>query len=496
MGITSTAHEIKTLLQSFHPLIAIETVEEDRVELILKTLTAELGLPLFEWSIVKGLRTEEMRTSYHGTSRPLTALQYIAGLTLDGIFLLKDFAPYLDGHDVRRQFRELCQKLSHSKSSVVITGSRINLPEELSQWTAFYRLNLPTAQEIKEALRSILKSIREQKSFTLDLDPKGLEHLVNSLGGFTLKQVRQVLSHVIFEDGRLSLEDIRQIQTRKSEALRKQGLLELYPFDGNHFRLGGFTNLKEWLKRAYIGFSDKAKKLNLRPPKGILLVGVQGCGKSLAAKFIAREWELPLLKLEAGRLYDKFIGETEKNFQRAVEQSEAMAPCVLWIDEIEKGFISSSGSEADGGLSYRLLGAILTWLQEKKEGVFLVATANNINALPPELLRKGRFDEVFFVDLPNPLERGEIFRIHLELKNQNPEAFDFNQLIQSTQGFSGAEIEQVIISALYRALYQEMELRDDILLNEIHSTVPLSKSKYEEIGQLRNWAKERFVGVS
>ncbi len=278
--------------------------------------------------------------------------------------------------------------------------------------------------------------------------------------------------------------------------VREQGLLEFYPPEGNQYELGGFNSLRNWLIRARFGFSEKAREMNLSPPKGILLVGVQGCGKSLAAKFVAREWNLPLLKLEAGCLFDKYVGESEKNFRRATRQAEAMAPNVLWIDEIEKGFSASGGSAADGGLSYRLLGSMLTWLQEKKEGIFLVATANNLSALPPELLRKGRFDEIFFVDLPDPSERQEILKIHLAIRKQNFEEFDLEQLVQVTDGFSGAEIEQMIISALYRALYRKIRLDTETIIKEASSTVPLSKSRHEEIQKLRSWAKDRFVNVS
>jgi SpoVK/Ycf46/Vps4 family AAA+-type ATPase len=356
-------------------------------------------------------------------------------------------------------------------------------------------LRLPDASELKAALGAILKSLRKQRPFRIELGPDDLDDLVRSLSGLTLKQIRQLVAYVIFRDGKLCREDIQEILKRKSETLREQGILEFYPPEDNRYELGGFEQLQNWLSRARLGFSERAKAMNLTPPKGIMLVGVQGCGKSLAAKFVARNWNLPLLKLDAGRLYDKYIGESEKNFRKATIQAEAMAPNVLWIDEIEKGFSVAGSSDADGGLGYRLLGFMLTWLQEKKDGVFVVATANNIKALPPELLRKGRFDEIFFVDLPDFDERKQILQIHLKIRKQDSTQFDLDKLARATKGFSGAEIEQMIISALYRILRCQNRLSTEILLLEASATVPLSISRSEEITQLRSWAKERFVTV-
>jgi SpoVK/Ycf46/Vps4 family AAA+-type ATPase len=262
----------------------------------------------------------------------------------------------------------------------------------------------------------------------------------------------------------------------------------------NPAQLGGFEGLKQWLARAKVGFTAQAKALNLPAPRGILIVGMQGCGKSLAAKTIAREWQMPLLKLDAGRLYDKFVGESEKNFRRAITLAETMSPAVLWIDEIEKS-MGQSDSDTDGGLSRRLFGYFLTWLQEKSEDVFVVATANNLSRIPPELLRKGRFDEIFFVDLPDPQERVAILQIHLMRHKQDPRRFQLPLLVEVTDGFSGAEIEQVIITALYRAIYEKRPVNTDLLVEEVKATVPLSISRREDLHALRLMAQERFVRV-
>jgi SpoVK/Ycf46/Vps4 family AAA+-type ATPase len=285
------------------------------------------------------------------------------------------------------------------------------------------------------------------------------------------------------------------VLNRKAQMIKEGGLLEYYPLADNRYELGGFANLKAWLQRAYLGFSQEARALNLTPPRGILIVGVPGCGKSLACKVIAHDWKLPLLKLDAGRLFDKFVGESEKNFRKAVAMAESMAPVVFWIDEIEKGMVAAGSGEADAGLSRRLFGAFLTWLQEKKQDVFVVATANDLSVLPPELLRKGRFDEIFFVDLPNEAEREAILNIQLGLRKQNPAAFDLKTVVPACDGFSGAEIEQAIVAALYRALAQKKPLDTALLLEELRQTVPLSVSRREDIARLRDTAAGRFVSV-
>lgn len=492
---SSATHDIRTLILSYHSVIAIETVEEERVKSLLRHVAAEMGIPLFEWSLTRGLARSPNPSMFHGTADPQIMLRHIEGLTIEGIFLLKDLAPHLQAPAVCRQFRELSQRLERTRSSLVLTGSTVDVPQELAHRVVFYHLKLPGQGELKEVLEAVMRSLRETDRFDVDLRPGDLHDLIQALGGMTLNQARQAIAYAILEDGRLDTSDIRKILDRKAEMIREGGLLEYFPAEDNHFMLGGFANLKGWLDRASIGFSPEAQALNLSPPRGILIVGVQGCGKSLASKVIAGQWTLPLLKLDAGRLYDKYVGESERNFRKATALAESMAPAVLWIDEIEKGFGASSGGDADGGLSRRILGAFLTWLQEKKRDVFVVATANDLSVLPPEFLRKGRFDEVFFVDLPNAAEREAIFEIHLRLRKQSPQHFDLASLVQATEGYSGAEIEQAIIASLYRALHDRERLSTSYILQEIDATVPLSVSRREDIEALRHQAAERFVPV-
>lgn len=493
--LSTTAHEIKTLILSFHPLVVIETVEEDRVEGILDEVASQLRMPLFEWSLTKGLRRRGERIPFHGTDQPLILLKHLVGLTVEGIFLLKDFSQHLSSPEVARQFKELGESFSQKRSTLVLTGDSVSLSSDLLHFAVHYDLKLPGEGELRQMLRELLRSLRKQQPYTLVLSPDDLDRLVNALRGLTVKEARRMVAYCVLEDARLDGGDIETILERKGKAIREQGLLEYYPAEANNYELGGFGSLRSWLARARVGFSREARGLNLDPPKGILLVGVQGCGKSLAAKHVARDWGLPLLRLEMSRMYDKFIGESEKNFRRAIQQAESMSPVVLWIDEIEKGLSAPKSSDADGGLSARLMGTFLTWLQEKNSDVFVVATANNVSVLPAELLRKGRFDEVFFVDLPNLEERKAILQIHLRLRQQEPSRFDLDRLAEKLDGFSGAEIEQVIVSALYQSLHGKTALRTETIEMESSSTIPLSVSRREEVSALREWARNRFVNV-
>jgi ATP-dependent 26S proteasome regulatory subunit len=492
----TSVHDIKLLVQSYHPLIVIETVEEERARALLLAAAQELRMPLFEWSVTRGLLREgEPLSAQRITADPAAALPHIATLTVEAIFLLKDFSTYLQNPAVARHLRELAQRFDKTRSTLVLTGRQVELPKDVEHLAVVHRLRLPDEQEIDAAVTQVLQSVQRSLRRSIQIAPAERKQLYAALRGLTLKQARQAVARVLIDDGALTTEDLRALLTHKAEAIRASGLLEYTPAEDNRFELGGFAQLKRWLERARHGFSEAARKLNLSAPRGVLLVGVPGCGKSLAAKVIARQWGLPLLKLDAARLYDKFIGESEKNFLRATALAESMAPAVLWIDEIEKGLVASGTGDADAGLSRRLFGAFLTWLQEKQEAVFLVATANDLSALPPELLRKGRFDEIFFVDLPERDERRQIWDIHLRRHNQDAMAFDLDALIEASNGFSGAEIEQAVAAGLYRALHVGGALSTDQLLEELHQTRPLSVARREDIARLRALARDRFQSV-
>jgi ATPase family associated with various cellular activities (AAA) len=519
MALSTSVHDLRTLIRSHHPLIVIETVEEERVQTLLQSVADQERMPLFEWSVTRGLtRADEGASLSRMTATPLALLQHLQTLTVEGIFWLKDLAPHLQDASVTRQLREVAAVFNQSRATCVMTGHPIALPLDIEKIAVRLDLLLPDRQELEAMLKSVLESLTPRMKTSRPKSTTIAQSILNSIGetkttaktpqtddreailralkGMTLHQARQVITQCVIEDGTLTADDVQTILHRKVQAIKDGGLLEYYPLEDNRFELGGFVNLKSWLERAKIGFTPEAQALNLAPPRGIMLVGVPGCGKSLAAKAIAREWRLPLLKLDAGRLFDKFVGESEKNFRKAVEMAESLSPIVLWIDEIEKAMASGGGSgEADAGLSRRLFGSFLTWLQEKKQEVFVVATANNLALLPPELLRKGRFDEIFFVDLPDDVEREAIWTIHLGLRKQDHKKFDLGKIVSASDGFSGSEIEQAVVAGLYRALHQKTPLTTDLLIEELTQTVPLSVTRREDIDQLRATAQGRFVNV-
>lgn len=497
MSLATCVHDIKTLVRSFHPILVIETVEEERLLRLARTVADQVLVMLFEWSVTQGLVKTGLgeRLPVPNTGDLAKALQHIAGLTIKGLYVLKDVGPHFDDPRTIRQMRDLAQAFRTRNSTLVLTGVAISLPPELEREAVRYALELPTREELRTTMCSVLESLKKDGTSSPVPSPEDEPRILDALQGMTLHQARQAVAHVVLAEGRLSSATMTRLLDRKAQIIREGGILEYYPVTDNRFQLGGFARLRAWLARARVGFTPEAKALNLTAPRGILIVGVPGCGKSLAAKVIAREWSLPLLKLDAGRLFDKYIGESEKNFRRGVALAESMAPVVFWIDEIEKGIVAGGSSEADAGLSRRLFGAFLTWMQEKRQDVFVVATANDLSGLPPELLRKGRFDEVFFVDLPTPPEREAILHIHLGLRRQDPQKLDLSRIVAACDGFSGAEIEQTVVGGLYRALHDKKPLDTTLLLDEIAQTIPLSASRREDLASLRDLARDRFVPV-
>jgi hypothetical protein len=469
---------LHSLLLAHHPLIILETSEELRAAALLEDAAESAGLTVFKWSLTRGLhRPGEARPIDNRTTHAQQALQHAMDLQVPALFVFKDLAAHWDDPVIPRLLKDFCARFAHGPSVlVVIAPPGLELPTTLAADAFRHPLALPGPQELAQVVDHTLRGLSLRVSFQVELSAPDRERLIQALSGLTANQARQAIARAILEDHRLNAADIANTQRHKAAALRDGGLLEFYPAEDNAAELGGFEQLHGWLNRAALGFSPEAKAMRLDPPRGVLLVGVPGCGKSLAAKTIARQWGLPLLKLDAGRLYDKYIGESEKNFLRATALAETMAPCVLWIDEMEKAFATGGDGSSDGGTAQRTLGIFLTWLQEKKESVFLAATANQIHRLPPELLRKGRFDEIFFIDLPTVEERQTILAIHLRRRNQDPARFDLAHLAAQAEQFSGAEIEQAVISALYRCLERRAPLSQDILLEEFRRTVPLAVS--------------------
>ncbi|MGZ5494770.1 MAG: AAA family ATPase, partial [Thermoanaerobaculia bacterium] len=477
MSHRTAVHDLKSLVLSFHSLIVIETVEEERARALLAEVATDVRLPMYEWSVSQGLNRVH-GAAVEGTQDAMAMLKHLRSdfEPAEALFLLKDLGPHLTNPNTSRLLREIVQKLQSTRATIILTGEPVELPKELEGMSVRFDLELPDEEELRRVVRSALDAMGRRQQIHVDLSRDDAQQLVRALSGLTINQARQVICQALVADGALTAEDIERVIRSKGEIVQRGGILEFFPVEENSFEIGGFARMKEWLDNARIGFSREARAMNLEPPKGVLIVGVQGCGKSLAAKFIARQWQLPLLKLDAGRLYEKYVGESEKNFRRATTMAAAMAPVVLWIDEIEKAFAQSTSAESDGGLSQRLFGSFLTWLQEKRAEVFVVGAANDLMRLPPELLRKGRFDEIFFVDLPSRDERVQIFTIHLRLRNQDPRKFNLGHLSDATEGYSGAEIERAVISALYRALQKHTAPATEMILEAVEATVPLSVS--------------------
>ena len=493
----ASVHDLRTLVLSRHPAVVLDTADEDRAEALAGHVAYELGVPAYEWTITRGLAPLGQPGGMYGSQEPAKALAAIAELSGDALFVLKDFTRHLTDAVLSRAFRDLLETFAapHRQSTVLLVGTGAELPAEVRPHVVAYTLHAPTRAEYRAVVDAVATSLIASRRARVDLQDADRDALAGAVRGLTLNQARQAIARVAIQDGLLHGTDLPALLAHKARTLASGGLLEFFPAEDNPAELGGFGRLTAWLERAALARTPQAAALDLPAPRGILLAGVQGCGKSLAAKYVARVWNLPLVKLDAARLYDKFIGETERHLRQAIATAEAVAPVVLWIDELEKAFPSSSGGDGDAGVSARLLGSFLTWLQEKRADVFVVATANDVGKLPPELMRKGRFDETFFVDLPETLQREAILRIHLKLRKQDTTRFHLPSLAIASAGFSGAELEQVVISALLRALQDGVPLDTPLLADELAATVPLSRSRAEEIEALRAWAAGRFVPV-
>jgi hypothetical protein len=485
--------ELRFLIRSRFPIIVVETAEEVRFEQLVEQAANLEDQALFRWSIVGGVQRPS-----RGEDSPLTnelrdALKHVRQGQQNGVFVFYDAQPYLDNPIVVRQLRELALNYNQTARTLIMVGSKVELPADLQRMSATFRLSLPTAEEIRNLLREEI-SLWKAQNGSLKGDPEAVDMLVQHLVGFTRDDARRLLRQAIHSDEAINMRDVARVLRHKHESLGSGGTLSLELGGAKFADVGGQEALKRWLALRHPVFTGQAGTENLVAPKGVLLLGVQGGGKSLAAKAVAGSWRLPLLRLDFGALYNKFHGETERNLRDSLLTAEAMAPCVLWLDEVEKG-LAAGGEGADGGVSRRVMGTFLTWLSERRGRVFVVATANDIEQLPPELMRKGRFDEIFFVDLPTAPVREEIFAIHLKKRGLDPAFFDLALLAEAAEGFSGAEIEQAIVSAQYEAHAQNTALNIVLLCGELRRTKPLSVTRAEDVEALRAWAAERTVGV-
>ena len=485
--------ELRLLINSRHPIIAVETAEEDRVEALLLEVATELGVPLYEWSVTTGLAKAHGAPLYN-TDGPEQGLANIALIQGDGIFLLKDFARYCDNDKICRRLRDLAEKFRTVRRSIVLTAAKMELPADLEGEAMPFQLGLPEAEDLLPGVKQVLAELNREQRFPIALDFAAMTQLAQNLVGLPEEEALRALRKSVLERGKADAGLLDAVLEAKRQALKTEGLIETVRRDASFADVAGLDHLRDWIAKRKNALTQEGKRFGLVPPKGVLITGVQGCGKSLAARAVAGEWGFELARLDAGALYDKYVGESERRLNKALELSQKLAPLVLWIDEIEKAFASASSSgDADAGLSQRLLATLLTWMQDRESGVFLAATSNNITVLPPEMLRKGRFDEIFFVDLPNVQVRAALFRLHLKKRGRDAAGFDLAKLAGASEGFSGAEIEQVIVAGLYTAFNAGQQLTSEILFAEIQGTRPLSVTRAEEVESIREWAKTRAV---
>jgi SpoVK/Ycf46/Vps4 family AAA+-type ATPase len=482
--------DLELIIHSGTPVIALETKDEIRSRALFQRLGTRLGKPIYHWSIARGLEGQGGTPANDDSQKPEAALGQILQHSEPGIYLFFDIQPHLEEPIVVRLIRELAQRHSTVAHTLVLVGVSLDTPDDLRGVTAKFVLSLPTAEQIRSIIAEESELWGQQQKRRVQAQQSVIDAIVTNLVGLASSDVQRIVRTLIYDDGILSDEDIEETIKAKYTLLDNEGVLSFETDTARFDDVAGLRKLKEWLSYRREVFIAENPPAGIDPPKGMLLLGVQGSGKSLAAKSIAGAWSVPLLRLDFAALYNKFYGETERNLREALKTAEVMAPCVLWIDEIEKGLSTDADS---GGPSKRILGTLLTWMSERKSRVFLVATANDIEALPPELLRKGRFDEIFFVDLPKPDVREAIFSIHLKKREHNSKDFDLVALGNASDKFSGAEIEQAVVAAIYAAFAKKTPLTSNLILEEIKQTKPLSILMAEKINYLRSWAAERTV---
>lgn len=493
MSGSDPLHDIELLIRSRYGLIVVETAEDERAETLLRLAADRLGLAYFTWSRTRGLRRDGGATAIYGTTDPAQALAHIASAQIDALYYLSGCDPLLSDPVQADRLKEIAGILGTRAGAVALAGVGIEMPEPLRRLSAAVALPPPEPGEYRQLISRLIRDLRQRMHVDVEVSEEAAARLVTNLRGLTLLEAEKVLTRAIVEDGRLTENDLEHVIDYKKQIVEREGVLEYYPLEETMAEVADLAGLKAWLakRKKILTAPDRAAAFGLEFPKGVLLVGVPGCGKSLCAKAVAMEWGLPLLKLDPGRLYNKYIGESERNFRRAMEVAERLSPCVLFVDELEKAF--ASGGSEDGGVSQRVLGTFLAWLQDRQGDVFTVATANDVTRLPPEFLRKGRFDEVFFVDLPGAEARQAILTIHLRRRGQTPGSFDLAGLVTATDGFSGAEIEQAIVSGLYTAFNDGGRLTTELILSEVATTRPLSRVMAEKVTALRDWARGRTV---
>lgn len=489
-------HDLEIVMRSQMPIVVIESDDEARMLQLLQEISLarsrESYAPLFRWSITDGLQRLDIALEPQTlTSQPTDVLKHIRAISKPGTYVLLDFHPFINDPVHVRLLKDICIQQRDVHRQIVLISHKVDIPRELEGYCARFEMQLPSKGERIELLDAVIAQYNQDNpGIPVKIDPRAHDMLIDNLAGLTHGDAQRIGRNAVYVDGAISASDLPAVMQAKYQLLNRGGALQ-FEYDTARFsEVGGLTHLKTWLQQRRPAFRRDPAAAHLDPPKGILLLGVQGCGKSLAAKSTAGVFGVPLLRLDFGAIYDKYHGETERKLRDSLKTSDVMSPCVLWIDEIEKG-IAGRGGET--GTTQRVLGAFLTWMAERRSHVFIVATANDISALPPELVRKGRFDEIFFVDLPKARVRASIFDIHLACRQQSPGDFDIEQLAKLTSGFSGAEIEQAIVSALYAAHAKKQPLATGHIIDEIQRTKPLSVVMAEKVGTMREWARGRTV---
>jgi len=491
--------DLKQLIRTRHPIVTIRTVEEQFAARQVGEAAGEMGRTALEWSVADGLRrtVPTAGETIAGTQALAGALRYVRDNSEPNVYVLKDALRHVGDPTVERLLRDAASEAAPDTRTIFLIDPGGELPLSLQPLAVPYDLALPDASEIREIVKQTALQLTRYSRLLVELTRRQLDQFVSNLRGLTRVEIAQVVADSILDDGKITVEDIPRAAEAKRSRLGRAGVLDFIPPPEAPPDVGGMANLRKWLAVRADAWGEAARQYGLEAPRGILMLGVQGCGKSLMARYVAAQWQMPLLRLDVGALYDKYIGETERHLRAAFASASAMAPCVLWIDEVEKAFASAGAgpdaSRSDGGLSQRMFGMLLTWMQERKEPVFLVATANDVTALPSELLRKGRFDEVFFVDLPSPAGRKDIFEIHLRKRKREAKNYDLAALAKASEGFSGAEIEQAVVAAMYAAFAQKREVATADLLAELKATRPLSVVMAEKVAALRAWAEGRCV---
>jgi len=529
---------LKVLIGSSTPVVVIETVEEPRAVRLIRSAADELQLPVFEWSIADGLTraggvpvnsepvisrveapnrpgatvygpSEEDRlsvmsgltkdqSSIYNTREPAQVLAHLISMSIDAVFILKDFHRHLDDAVVVRRLRDVAQGFAGKRRTLIITAPSLALPPELNTLVDYVDLPLPDQQQLRALVDQTFSRLSRTRSIKCKLDSAGLDEVARNLRGLTEEEAERVVTQAIVGRYALSPEVVGDVLEAKRDLLRRSGMLEFLDPEETMNAVGGLDNLKQWLEQRKGSWEDSARSFGLEPPRGVLLLGVQGCGKSMCARSIAGTWGLPLVKFDSAAVFDKYVGETEKRVKRLFQVAEELAPAVLWIDELEKIFAGGRPESAsvDAGVSARLMGTFLSWMQERTAPVFVAATSNDVTALPPELIRKGRFDEIFFVDLPNASERGTIFGLQLAQHKQNAASFDLKQLAAASPGYSGAEIAAALQTAMYGCFSEKRPLITESILQALRSSVPLSTTRSEDVQALRDWARTRAVPAS